>query len=76
LTLSRSEHLAFLEREEKEVSLSSQAEIISVSRASLHSQPSRPSPEEVAIKRRIDEIYTAWPFYDSRRRHEQLERGG
>jgi len=26
-----------------------------------------PSPQELYIKRRIDEIYTAWPFYGSRK---------
>ena len=82
LTLSRSERLAFLERADREVSLnrevslSSQAQILSVSRASLYYQPALPSPEEVGIKRRIDEIYTAWPFYGSRRIHEQMAREG
>ncbi len=36
-------------------------------RASLYYQPIPPSPEEIAIKHRIDEIYTAHPFYGSRR---------
>jgi len=75
-TLNRSEYLALLEREEREVSLSSQAQILSISRASLYYKPAPPSPEEVAIKRRIDEIYTAWPFYGSRRIHEHMEREG
>ncbi len=38
-----------------------------LSRASLYYQPIPPSPEEIAIKHRIDEIYTAHPFYGSRR---------
>jgi putative transposase len=53
-----------------------QAELLSVSRASLYYQPVSPSSEELSIKRRIDEIYTAWPFYGSRRIHEQLGREG
>ncbi len=53
-----------------------QAGLLSVSRASLYYQPASPSPEELSIKRRIDEIYTAWPFYGSRRIHEQLGREG
>jgi len=76
LTLSRSERLTFLEREAKEVSLKVQADLLSVSRASLYYQPASPSSEELAVKRRIDEIYTAWPFYGSRRIHEQLGREG
>ena len=53
-----------------------QADLLSVSRASLYYQPTLPSAEELAVKRRIDEIYTAWPFYGSRRIHEQLGREG
>ena len=53
-----------------------QADLLSVSRASLYYQPTPPSSEELAVKRRIDEIYTAWPFYGSRRIHEQLGREG
>jgi putative transposase len=44
-----------------------QADLLSVSRASLYYQPLPPTTEELAIKRRIDEIYTAWPFYGSRK---------
>jgi len=50
-----------------ELSLKAQAELLGVSRSSLYYRPMPPSPEEVAIKHRIDEIYTRWPFYGSRR---------
>jgi putative transposase len=33
----------------------------------LYYQPKPPSPAEVAVKHRIDEIYTAYPFYGSRK---------
>ena len=51
-----------------------QADLLSVSRASLYYQPAPPSSEELAVKRRIDEIYTAWPFYGSRRIAQQIKR--
>jgi len=51
-----------------------QADLLSVSRASLYYQPAPPSSEELSIKRRIDEIYTAWPFYGSRRIAQQIKR--
>ncbi len=38
-----------------------------MSRRSLYYQPIPPPPEEVAIKHRIDELYTAHPFYGSRK---------
>lgn len=44
-----------------------QADLLSLSRSGLYYRPTPPSAEEVAIKHRIDEIYTKWPFYGSRR---------
>ncbi len=40
---------------------------MSLNRSSLYYEPVPPSPEEVALKHRIDELYTAHPFYGSRR---------
>jgi putative transposase len=47
--------------------LSIQAELLSLNRSGLYYQPMPPAPEELWIKRRIDEIYTQWPFYGSRK---------
>lgn len=47
-----------------------------MSRSSLYYQPRPPSAEEIALKHRIDEIYTQYPFYGSRRIREQLRRDG
>ncbi|EQD66861.1 integrase, partial [mine drainage metagenome] len=35
-----------------------------------------PSDDEVFLKHRIDEIYTRWPFYGSRRITVELRRDG
>ena len=56
--------------------LSVQAELLSLSRSSLYYQPVLPSAEEVALKHRIDAIYTDYPFYGSRRITVQLRREG
>lgn len=40
---------------------------MSLPRSGLYYQPVAPPPQEVALKHRIDEIYTAHPFYGSRR---------
>lgn len=56
-----------LEPSSLELSLKIQAELLGVSRSSLYYHPQPPSHEEVAIKHRIDELYTRWPFYGSRR---------
>jgi len=53
-----------------------QAELLGVSRASLYYQAVAPSAAEIALKHRIDELYTAFPFYGSRRMLAQLQRDG
>lgn len=56
-----------MEREHPELPLTAQAELLGVSRSSLYYQPAGPTIEEVMIKHRIDELYTRYPFYGSRR---------
>lgn len=60
--------------EAAELPLKTQAELLSLNRSSLYYQPVSPSPEEVAIKHRIDRIYTDCPFYGSRKIAAQLRR--
>jgi putative transposase len=64
---SRVQRLGMLEWEDSELSLSMQAELLGISRSSLYYRPVGASPAEVAIKHKIDEIYTKYPFYGSRR---------
>ncbi len=75
-TVSPTERRALVERDHPELSLSVQAELVGVSRSSLYYQPIPPSPEEIALKHRIDELYTDWPVYGSRRITAQLRRDG
>jgi putative transposase len=56
-----------VEHQADALALSTQAELLSLSRSSLYYQPRMPPPEEVALKHRIDELYTAHPFYGSRK---------
>nr|WP_274532220.1 IS3 family transposase [Ktedonobacter racemifer] len=74
--MSRGERVALVERAERELPLSLQADLLGLSRASLYYQPRPPSAEEVWLKHRIDEIYTQCPFYGSRKIAAQLQREG
>jgi putative transposase len=47
--------------------LSTQAELLNLNRTGWYYEPVGPSAEEIAAKHRIDEIYTAHPYYGSRR---------
>jgi len=56
-----------VERNNKEIPLTIQAALLSLNRTSIYYKPAPPSEEEIAIKHRIDEMYTQHPFYGSRR---------
>ena len=75
-TLTHEQRIALIERESSEMPLTQQASLLNVSRSSLYYRPSEPSAEEIAIKHRIDELYTQYPFYGSRKMEAQLRREG
>jgi putative transposase len=68
--------VGLIERAEGELSLSLQANLLSLSRSSLYYQPRPPSAQQVRLKHRIDEVYTPYPFYGSRKMAAQLQREG
>ena len=76
MSLTRTERLALVERQSPELPLTRQANLLSLSRSSLYYQPVPPSAEEVALKHHIDRLYTASPFYGSRRIAAVLQREG
>jgi putative transposase len=76
LTLSRSERYQLIEQENPELPLAVQAELLNLNRTGLYYEPVGPTAQEVAFKHRIDEIYTAHPYYGSRRITVQLGREG
>lgn len=65
-----------LERDANGISLVSQSELLSISRSSLYYEPVGASEKELTLKRRIDEIYTKYPIYGSRRMTAVLCREG
>lgn len=74
--MSRTERVACIERDHPELSLTVQADLLSISRRSLYYEPTPPSQEEIAVKHRIDELYTEMPYYGSRRMTAQLQQEG
>jgi len=76
LNLSRDERRQFIERSSDELPVTTQAELLSLNRSSLYYQPQPPSATEIGIKHRIDELYTRWPFYGSRRITAHLQQEG
>ncbi len=74
--LSHEQRRQLLDWTREELPISMQAPLLSLSRSGLYYQPVAPSAKEVALKHRIDEIYTAHPYYGSRRISAQLAREG
>ena len=75
-SLSRAERLALVEREGCEVSVVVQCELLSVHRSGVYYAPRPVDATALRLQRRIDEIYTAYPFYGVRKLTAQLRGEG
>lgn len=74
MSLSRSERQGLIEPDKAEIPLYMQCELLGLNRSTLYYVPKQASDEEISIKHRIDEIYTEFPYYGSRRIQAQLQR--
>lgn len=68
--------MAAIDWDRPEISVKTQADLLSLNRSGLYYKPAGTMPEEEALKRWIDEIYTEHPFYGSRRISATLKRQG
>jgi putative transposase len=66
LNWSRDDRIKFIDSE-GDIPKSIQAELLSINRTSLYYKPKAPSEEFLAIRNKIDELYTKWPYLGSRR---------
>ncbi len=74
--MSRGERKAMIRRAHSDLSLSRQCRLLSISRSSFYYAPKGESPENLALMRRIDELFLKYPFYGSRQMVRQLRREG
>jgi putative transposase len=65
-----------LEREGSELSVLAQARLLGLNRSGLYYEPVPPGEQELDLRRRIDEVYTKWPFFGSRRIAAMLRQDG
>ena len=68
--------MALVEREVGEVSVVAQCELLSVHRSGVYYAPRPVDKRDLHIQRRIDELYTACPFYGVRKITAQLRADG
>ena len=74
--MRRSERKAMVRRDVPGLSLSRQCELLSISRSSLYYAPQGESAGNLALMRRIDELFLKYPFYGSRQMVRHLWRDG
>ncbi len=72
--MSRDERKAMMRRDHPALSLSRQCAVLSISRSSFYYALKGESPENLALMRRIDELFMKHPFYGSRQMVRQLRR--
>jgi len=65
-----------IDREQRELSVRRQCELLRVSRSGLYYEPEPTSAEQLALMRRIDELHLKYPFYGSRKLADALRREG
>src|SRR3989338_4309863 len=53
-----------------------QAELLGISRASVYAEPAPPSPEDLTLAAAVDRLYTAHPYYGTRRLAYMLSQEG
>jgi putative transposase len=73
-SLSRAARLACVEWGASELAVATQAALLDLNRSGLYYVSQPPTPAELHIKRRIDEIYTAAPYYGYRKITAELRR--
>ncbi len=74
--MSRGERKARIARDHPGLSLSRQCQVLAISRSSFYYAPRGERPENLALMRRIDELFMKYPFYGSRQMVRQLRREG
>ena len=72
ISLTYEKRKQFIEKNNEQICLKRQAELLDISRSGLYYQP-RVNQQDTALMNLVDEIYTELPFYDSRRIRKQLK---
>jgi putative transposase len=58
---------ALVDRDHREPSIRKQCKLLGLARSGVYRKPAPANDNDLALMRRIDELFTAWPFLGSRR---------
>ena len=65
--MSVAARLSLVDRMDPVVSIAAQCRLLKVARSTLYYRPAPVSEDDLAVMRRLDELYLATPFYGTRR---------
>ena len=71
-SMNQAARLALLARPHPQFSIVEQCALLNVPRSTLYDKPKPVSDDDLALMRRMDEIYTKWPFYGARKMAAEL----
>jgi putative transposase len=74
--MSPPERRALVERDDPVVPIVAQCRLLKIARSTLYYRAAPVDPDDLAVMRRMDELYLASPFYGSRRMVAVLRREG
>jgi len=65
--MSKPDREAMLDRDCVDLSMRRQCALLRLARSGVYRRKAAPDPDDLAVMRRIDELYLAMPFYGSRK---------
>jgi putative transposase len=65
--MSAPDRRALIDREDDQLSIRQQCQLLGIARSGVYRPPSPANAEDLALMRRIDELFLSWPFLGSRR---------
>jgi putative transposase len=74
--MSAPDRRALVDRDDAVLAIVAQCRLLKIARSTLYYQPAPVDPDDLAVMRRMDELYLASPFYGSRRMVAVLRREG
>ena len=74
--MSKPDREAMLDRESADLSMRRQCALLRLARSGVYRRKAAPDPDDLAVMKRIDELYLAMPFYGSRKMVEALRAEG
>jgi putative transposase len=74
--MSAAARLSLVDRTDPVLSIVSQCRLLKIARSTLYYRPAPVSEDDLAVMRRLDELYLATPFYGTRRMVAVLRREG